>query len=69
MSRAASPRRLKRPTSFAALHSLRKPAWRAACANDAPAASVTSAVARRTRSARSLLALHEHLQGEKAGAV
>src|SRR5207248_849186 len=48
---------MEAPTNFATLRSLRKPACRAACANDAPPASASSAVARRTRSARALVAL------------
>src|SRR5215217_5744672 len=57
MLKAASPRRLKRATSFATLRSLRNPAWRATRANETPWASARSALARRTRSARSLVAL------------
>src|SRR5215208_7942151 len=57
MLKAASPRRLKRATSFATLRSLRNPAWRATRANETPWASARSALARRTRSTRSLVAL------------
>src|SRR5215208_7620882 len=47
MLKAASPRRLKRATSFATLRSLRNPAWRATRANETPWASARSALARR----------------------
>src|SRR5438045_8215913 len=51
------PRRLNRATNAATVEPLRKPACRAACAKLTPCATPSRAVARRTRSTRSLLAL------------
>src|SRR5713226_3804010 len=52
---AASPRRLNRATNLATVVLLPKPACRAAAANPCPWTTANTAVARRTRSPRSLL--------------
>jgi hypothetical protein len=56
VSSAASPSRLNRATSRATPSPERRPARRAAVVYDAPAATASSALARPTRSARSLVA-------------
>src|SRR6266511_4878724 len=55
MLTAASPRRLNRATNLATVVLLPKPACRAAAANPCPWTTAHTAVARRTRSTRSLL--------------
>src|SRR6266496_3138293 len=55
MLTAASPRRLNRATNLATVVLLAKPACRAAAANPWPWTTANTAVARRTRSTRSLL--------------
>src|SRR6266851_897149 len=55
MLTAASPRRLNRATNLATVVLLPQPACRAAAANPCPWTTANTAVARRTRSTRSLL--------------
>src|SRR5215210_2593479 len=69
MLTAANPWRLKRATNFATVVLLPKPACRAAAANPCPWTTASRAVARRTRSTRSLLLRLSHSNAARSSAV